>query len=126
MRVEVKDGVGSVEFYDAKGNSLPGLLLQRRADGISALGSDDSARVIVLRSGGTGPFCAGASFDELTRVSTPEEGREFFSGFSRVIRAPKFMLTRVRGSRRNEPLADDPRVEMVPELSVWTFGLAGL
>jgi methylglutaconyl-CoA hydratase len=101
VRVEVKDGVGAVEFYHPKGNSLPGLLLRRLAEGITALGSDDSARVIVLRSGGTGPFCAGASFDELTRVSTPEEGREFFSGFSRVIlamiRAPKFVLTRVQG-----------------------------
>jgi methylglutaconyl-CoA hydratase len=101
VRVEVKDGIGTVEFFHPKGNSLPGPLLRQLADGITSLGSDDSARVIVLRSGGTGPFCAGASFDELTRVSTPDEGREFFSGFSRVIlamiRAPKFVVTRVQG-----------------------------
>ena len=101
VQVEIADGVGTVEFHHPKGNSLPGLLLRRLAEEITALGSDDSVRVIVLRSGGTGPFCAGASFDELTRVSTPEEGREFFSGFSRVIlammRAPKFVVTRVQG-----------------------------
>ena len=76
-------------------------MLRRLAAEITTLANDDSARVIVLRSGGPGPFCAGASFDELTRVSTPEEGREFFSGFSRVIlamiRAPKFVVTRVQG-----------------------------
>jgi methylglutaconyl-CoA hydratase len=57
--------------------------------------------VIVLRSGGSGPFCAGASFDELVAVDTAERGAEFFSGFARVIlamiRAPKFVVTRVHG-----------------------------
>jgi methylglutaconyl-CoA hydratase len=101
VQVRIADGVGTLEFHHPKGNSLPGLLLRRLASEIAALGADDAVRVIVLRSGGTGPFCAGASFDELTRVSTPEEGREFFSGFSRVIlamiRAPKFVVTRVQG-----------------------------
>lgn len=101
VNVEVKEGVGTVEFFHPKGNSMPGVLLRRLAAEITELGANDEARVIVLRSGGTGPFCAGASFDELTRVSTPEEGREFFSGFSRVIlamiRAPKFVVTRVQG-----------------------------
>ena len=101
VRVEVKDGVGAVEFFHPKGNSMPGALLRQLASEITALGEEPEVRVIVLRSGGTGPFCAGASFDELTRVSTPEEGREFFSGFSRVIlamiRAPKFVVTRVQG-----------------------------
>jgi methylglutaconyl-CoA hydratase len=55
----------------------------------------------VLRSEETGPFCAGASFDELTAIATPAEGKEFFSGFSRVIlamiRIPQFVLVRVQG-----------------------------
>jgi methylglutaconyl-CoA hydratase len=101
VQVRIADGIGTVEFHHPKGNSLPGSLLRQLASEISALGADDAVRVIVLRSGGTGPFCAGASFDELTRVSTPEEGREFFSGFSRVIlamvRVPKFVVTRVQG-----------------------------
>ena len=56
--------------------------------------------MIVLRSEGA-PFCAGASFDELTAIATPAAGKEFFSGFSRVIlsmiRAPQFVLVRVHG-----------------------------
>jgi methylglutaconyl-CoA hydratase len=101
VQVRIADGIGTIEFHHPKGNSLPGSLLSRLAGEITALGDEKGVRVIVLRSGGSGPFCAGASFDELTRVSTPEEGREFFSGFSRVIlamlRAPKFVVTRVQG-----------------------------
>lgn len=101
VRVRIENGIGTVEFQHPKGNSLPGALLRQLAGEITTLGSNDSVRVIVLRSGGAGPFCAGASFDEFTRLSTAEEGREFFSGFSRVIlamiRAPKFVVTRVQG-----------------------------
>jgi methylglutaconyl-CoA hydratase len=90
-----------VEFSHPKGNSLPAKLLNELATGISTLGVDAAARVIVLRSAGTSTFCAGASFDEFTAVSTPAEGTEFFSGFARVvlamIRAPKFVLVRVQG-----------------------------
>lgn len=71
------------------------------ADAIEWLGKDAAARVLVLRSDGTGPFCAGASFDELLDISDAEQGEEFFSGFARVIlamiRAPKFVLVRVHG-----------------------------
>ncbi len=101
VRTSVANGIGTVEFSHPKGNSLPALLLDQLAAAISALGADPAARVIVLRSGGTGPFCAGASFDEFTTVADAAAGKEFFSGFSRVvlamIRAPKFVLTRVQG-----------------------------
>ncbi len=101
VQLSVADGIGTVEFSHPKGNSLPAKLLNELAAGITQLGADPAARVIVLRSAGTSTFCAGASFDEFTAVSTPAEGQEFFSGFSRVIlamiRAPKFVLTRVQG-----------------------------
>ena len=97
----VSDGIATVQFGHTKGNSLPGSLLNALAENITALGNDPAARVIVLRSEGPGPFCAGASFDELTAISSPESGKEFFSGFSRVIlamiRAPQFVLVRVQG-----------------------------
>ena len=83
VTVQVHDGIATVAFHHPKGNSLPGTLLTRLAREISALGTNRDARVIVLRSEGSGPFCAGASFDELTSISTPEAGREFFGGFSR-------------------------------------------
>ena len=101
VSIAIDDGVGTVEFSHPKGNSLPATLLRRLSDGVRTLGEDPSARVIVLGSGGTGPFCAGASFAELVAITSEEEGQEFFSGFAHVIlamiRAPKFVLVRVHG-----------------------------
>lgn len=101
VTVQVRGGIATVEFHHPKGNSLPGPLLARLAGEISGLGANPDARVIILRSRGTGPFCAGASFDELTAIASPEAGRQFFGGFSRVIlamiRVPKFVLVRVHG-----------------------------
>ncbi|MFL5619531.1 MAG: enoyl-CoA hydratase/isomerase family protein [Gemmatimonadaceae bacterium] len=101
VSLAVDDGVGTIEFSHPKGNSLPGELLRRLAAGVETLGEDPAARVIVLGSGGSGPFCAGASFDELVNIENEQEGQEFFFGFARVIlamiRAPKFVLVRVHG-----------------------------
>lgn len=101
VTLEVASGVAIVEFSHPKSNSLPAKLLRRLADTITRAGEDPAARVIVLRSGGMGPFCAGASFDEFKAVDSPERGQEFFLGFARVIlamtRAPKFVVTRVQG-----------------------------
>ncbi len=101
IRVHIADGIGTLEFFHPKGNSLPGALLRSLAQHVTALGLDPSVRVIVLRSGGKGPFCAGASFDELVSIRDVAQGKEFFSGFSGVIlamiRAPKFVLVRVHG-----------------------------
>ena len=74
VTLAIDDGVGTIEFSHPKGNSLPGALLRRLAAGIRTLGEDPSARVIVLGSGGTGPFCAGASFDELVNIENEHEG----------------------------------------------------
>jgi len=101
VTTQVADGIGYIEFHHPKGNSLPGTLLRALADAVTALGNDPAVRVIGLRSAGTGPFCAGASFDELVTIDDDARGKEFFSGFSRVIlamiRAPKFVVTRVHG-----------------------------
>jgi methylglutaconyl-CoA hydratase len=101
VKVGIANGIATVEFSHPKGNSLPAALLQRLADEIARVGSAPEARVIVLRSAGEGPFCGGASFDEFRAVDGPERGQEFFSGFARVIlamiRAPKFVITRVQG-----------------------------
>ena len=101
LPTHLHDGVATVSFHHPKGNSLPSSLLSELATEISKLAATPNARVIVLRSAGDGPFCAGASFDELVAISTPAAGKEFFSGFSRVIlamiRAPQFVLVRVQG-----------------------------
>ena len=57
--------------------------------------------MIVLRSEGTGAFCAGASFAELSAIADAESGTRFFLGFANLINAmrecPKLILARVHG-----------------------------
>lgn len=101
VTLDVADGIGTVTFGHPKGNSLPGVLLRKLAATIEDAGTRDEVTVIVLQSSGSGPFCAGASFDELRAIRTPEEGQSFFSGFAGVIlammRCPRFIVTRVQG-----------------------------
>lgn len=97
----ISDGIGTIEFYHPKSNSLPGKILKKLATTITQLGADESVKVIVLKSAGDRAFCAGASFDELISIQDYPTGKEFFMGFARVINAarkcPKFILGRVQG-----------------------------
>jgi len=99
--VELRDSVAHVRFYHPKSNSLPGALLRRIAEEIGKIAANSGIKVIVLRSEGNGAFCAGASFDEMKAVSDAASGREFFSGFAKVIQAmiksPQFIVARVHG-----------------------------
>lgn len=97
----VADGIATVTFGHPKGNSLPGVTLRELAATFDALAPRDDVRVIVLRSEGSGPFCAGASFDELRSIRDEAEGKAFFSGFAHVIlamrRCPQFVIARIHG-----------------------------
>lgn len=97
----IKDRVSTIEFYHPKGNSLPGKLLKELTSAIQEASETDKTNAIVIRSGGDGAFCAGASFDELLAISDLEEGKEFFMGFANVINAmrqsKKFILARIHG-----------------------------
>ena len=97
----ISDGIATLSFFHPKGNSLPGALLARLAEEVTALGKHPDVLVIVLRSEGSGPFCAGASFQELQAISTIAQGKQFFSGFARLIiamtRCPRFIIARVHG-----------------------------
>ncbi|MEO7359249.1 MAG: enoyl-CoA hydratase/isomerase family protein [Gemmatimonadaceae bacterium] len=97
----VTDGIGALTFSHPKGNSLPAGLLASLAAEVDALSANPAVRVITLQSRGTGAFCAGASFDELTRIADANAGQTFFSGFGRVIlamiRSPKFIVTGIQG-----------------------------
>ena len=101
VSLEVAEGIGTVTFGHPRGNSLPGALLRALASTIEDAGRRDDVRVVRLQSSGSGPFCAGASFDELVAIRDAAQGQEFFSGFMRVIlamkRCPKFIVTRVHG-----------------------------
>lgn len=94
-------GIATLEFGHPLSNSLPGKVLQKLADTITELGQNDAVKVIVLKSAGEKAFCAGASFDELISIKDLETGKQFFSGFAKVInacrKAPKFIIGRVQG-----------------------------
>lgn len=131
VATQVADGIATVTFFHPKGNSLPGTILARLAEEITALGSNPDATVIVLRSEGEGAFCAGASFQELQAVRTAEEGQRFFMGFARLIlamtRCPKFILARVHGKVVGGGVgvcAASDYVVAVPEASVKLSELA--
>ena len=101
VRSELSGGIATITFAHPKSNSLPGTLLAELARSVREAGEDPGARVIVLRSEGEGAFCAGASFAELQAISDAGGGKRFFMGFVNLIlamiRAPKFVVTRVHG-----------------------------
>ncbi|MBS1654236.1 MAG: enoyl-CoA hydratase/isomerase family protein, partial [Bacteroidetes bacterium] len=101
VKVELHNGIKTIEFFHPQSNSLPRRLLEELASAISGAGNDEETKVIVLRSAGEKAFCAGASFDELSAIKTQEEGLLFFSGFAHVINAirkcPKFIIARIQG-----------------------------
>jgi methylglutaconyl-CoA hydratase len=101
VRAQVANGVATITFFHPKSNSLPGRLLAELAAAVTEAGGNPEAKVIVLRSEGDGAFCGGASFAELQAISDAESGKKFFMGFVHLIlamiRAPKFVVTRVHG-----------------------------
>ena len=98
---ETHNGITTIEFFHPQSNSLPHRLLEDLANEIHAVGFDNETKVIVLRSAGEKAFCAGASFDELTKIDSEKKGFEFFSGFANVINAmrkcPKLIIGRIHG-----------------------------
>ncbi len=101
VTIDIQNGIATITFFHPKKNSLPGNLLAELARGVESLGANDNAKVIVLQSEGEGPFCAGASFDELLAIENFEQGKTFFMGFARLILAmkqcPKFVIARIQG-----------------------------
>ena len=101
VSTSVADGIADISFGHPKSNSLPASVLSALAREVSTVGQREDVHVIVLRSYGTGAFCAGASFDELTSLTDPVAGKEFFMGFARVIlsmtQCAKPIVTRVQG-----------------------------
>ena len=101
VKLDVKNNIGTIEFYHPQSNALPANILSELANTIQNAGEDNDIKVIILKSGGERAFCAGASFDELISVKNEKSGKDFFSGFANVINAarkcPKFILGRIQG-----------------------------
>ena len=101
VNVSIENTIASIEFHHPLSNSLPGKVLQKLANTITELGTNDQIIVIILKSAGERAFCAGASFDELMSIDDLETGQVFFSGFANVINAarkcPNLIIGRVQG-----------------------------
>ncbi len=99
--LNIDNQIGTIEFFHPKGNSLPGALLRELAQTITDAGRHSDINAIVIKSSGTGAFCAGASFDELIAIEDYEPGKNFFMGFALVLNAmrscPKLIIVRVHG-----------------------------
>jgi methylglutaconyl-CoA hydratase len=81
------DGVATITFAHPKHNCFPQKQLIALTQAITNCAKDSNTRVILLQSDPTKAFCAGASFDELLAVRTPEQGKTFFMGFATLINA---------------------------------------
>ncbi len=94
-------GITTIEFFHPQSNSLPAKILEELAQEIHFAGTNDEAKVVILRSAGEGAFCAGAGFEELTAINNEKEGIKFFSGFANVINAmrkcKKIIIGRIHG-----------------------------
>jgi len=101
VNTSIINNIATIEFYHPSSNSLPGAILKKLAETISKMGKQKEVTVIVLKSAGEKAFCAGASFDELSRISSLQEGKVFFDGFAQVINAarkcPKIIIGRIQG-----------------------------
>ena len=101
VNLNIKNGIGTIEFYHPQSNSLPANVLKNLAQTIISSGKNKDIRVIILKSKGDRVFCAGASFQELSDISNTKQGKEFFMGFANVINAarecPKLIMGRVQG-----------------------------
>ncbi|CAM4180116.1 MULTISPECIES: enoyl-CoA hydratase/isomerase family protein [Flavobacterium] len=97
----INNKIATIAFYHPAGNSFPSSQLNKLTKELNALANNNTVSLIILKSEGTGAFCAGASFDELLAVSNLDEGSLFFSGFANVINAmrkcPKLIIGRAHG-----------------------------
>jgi methylglutaconyl-CoA hydratase len=101
LNTTIKNKIATVEFGHSASNSFPRQLLDSLTSELNVLSNNKQVSVIILRSFGTGAFCAGASFDELLSVSNEAEGTMFFSGFADLINAmrkcSKIIVGRIHG-----------------------------
>ncbi|TRX21349.1 enoyl-CoA hydratase/isomerase family protein [Flavobacterium franklandianum] len=97
----IENKIATLEFGHPASNSFPSNLLNRLTNELNNLSNNSVVSVIVLKSSGSGAFCAGASFDELLAVSNQEEATQFFSGFANVLNAmrncSKIIIGRIHG-----------------------------
>jgi len=97
----IENKIATVEFGHPASNSFPSILLDRLEKEMNQLSENENVNVILLKSEGEKAFCAGASFNELIEIEDLSTGKEFFSGFAKVINAmkncKKLIVGRIQG-----------------------------
>lgn len=86
-----------LEFGHPASNSLNSELLNRLCRELESLSANPAVSAILIQSEGDRAFCAGASFDELLEISTPDQSTAFFNGFARLINCIRTCLVPVVG-----------------------------
>jgi len=101
LYTSISNTIATIEFGHPASNSFVIDLLDRLTKELNTISENKEVSIVILKSEGEKAFCAGASFDELVAVSTPEEGHRFFSGFANVINAmrtcKKPIIGRIQG-----------------------------
>ena len=87
LTTQHKNGVATITFAHPKHNCFQQAQLTALTKSINAAAKDNGVHAILLQSNPSKAFCAGASFDELLEVQTPEQGKTFFMGFANLINA---------------------------------------
>lgn len=101
LLTSIENKIATLEFSHPASNSFPAELLRNLTNEINSLSTHPDVLVLVIKSQGTGVFCAGASFDELMAITNQKEGEIFFAGFANLINAmrkcPKLIVGRIQG-----------------------------
>jgi len=101
IQTTIENKIATIEFEHPASNSLTQELLHKVASELTILSTNPDISVVILKSSGTGVFCAGASFDELLAVSNLDQATKFFSGFAHLLNAmrtcSKVIIGRVHG-----------------------------
>ncbi|WP_310557185.1 enoyl-CoA hydratase/isomerase family protein [Flavobacterium sp.] len=101
IHTQISNKIATITFSHPASNSFPSHLLNDLTETLHSISENDEVSVVILKSEGSGAFCAGASFDELLGIDNFEDGKTFFSGFANVINGmrtcKKIIVGRVQG-----------------------------
>ena len=97
VHIHTVDAVATISFAHPKHNCFPQKQLEALTAAIDSCAQEDRVHVVLLQSDPTKAFCAGASFDELLAVKTPQQGKRFFMGFANLINAMRLCAKPIVG-----------------------------
>ncbi|MBK7094637.1 MAG: enoyl-CoA hydratase/isomerase family protein [Saprospiraceae bacterium] len=101
INYEISGSIAIMEFFHPSHNSMNMDLLETMSLAFSEIDKIPQVKCILLKSHGERSFCAGANFEELKSIKTPEQGLKFFSGFGNVINSmrtcSKIVIGRIQG-----------------------------